>query len=46
MTVIEHRSIDEAAGELGRPIGSIYAARSRIMRRLREAVRDLEGLES
>jgi RNA polymerase sigma-70 factor (ECF subfamily) len=46
MTVIENRSIDEAAVELARPIGTIYAARSRIMRRLREAVRDLEKSES
>jgi RNA polymerase sigma-70 factor (ECF subfamily) len=46
MTVIENRSIDEAAVELAKPIGTIYAARSRIMRRLREAVRDLEKSES
>jgi RNA polymerase sigma-70 factor (ECF subfamily) len=50
LTVIENRSIDAAALELGKPVGSIYAARSRIMRRLREtvreAVRELEELES
>ena len=46
LTVIENRSIDEAAIELDKPIGTIYAARSRIMRRLREAVRELEKAES
>lgn len=46
VTVIENRSIDEAAVELNKPIGTIYAARSRIMRRLREAVRELEKAES
>ena len=46
MTVVENRSIDEAAIELDKPIGSIYAARSRVMRRLREAVRELERAES
>jgi len=46
MTVIENRSVDEAALELNKPVGSIYAARSRIMRRLREAVRELEQSES
>ena len=45
-TVIENRSIDEAAVELNKPIGTIYAARSRIMRRLREAVQELEKAES
>lgn len=46
LTVIENRDIDAAALELRKPVGSIYAARSRIMRRLREAVRELEELES
>jgi RNA polymerase sigma-70 factor (ECF subfamily) len=46
ITVIENRSIDEAAVELNKPIGTIYAARSRIMRRLREAVQELENAES
>ncbi len=44
LTVIENRSIGEAAVELDKPVGTIYAARSRIMRRLREAVRELEGV--
>ncbi len=46
MTVVENRSIDEAAVELDKPVGTIYAARSRIMRRLREAVRELEKSDS
>ena len=46
MTVIENWSIDEAAVELGKQVGTIYAARSRTIRRLREAVRDLEKWES
>ena len=40
LTVIENRSIDAAAVELDKPVGTIYAARSRIMRRLRKAVQD------
>jgi RNA polymerase sigma-70 factor (ECF subfamily) len=46
MTVIENRSIDAAAGELDKPVGTIYAARSRAMRRLRRAVQELEKSES
>ena len=46
LTVIENMNIDQAAAQLERPVGTIYAARSRIMRRLREAVRELEQAES
>lgn len=46
VTVVEQRSIDEAAVELNLSIGSIYAARSRIMRRLREAVQAMEHAET
>ena len=42
MTVIDGLSIDAAAAELGKPIGAIYLARSRIMRRLREAAQRIE----
>jgi RNA polymerase sigma-70 factor (ECF subfamily) len=42
LTVIENQSIEDAANQLDKPIGTIYAARSRIMRRLREAVQELE----
>jgi RNA polymerase sigma-70 factor (ECF subfamily) len=46
VTVIEQRSVDAAAVELSLSIGSIYAARSRIMRRLREAVQAMEHAET
>lgn len=46
LTVIEEQSVDEAAIELDKPLGTIYAARSRIMRRLRKAVQELEQDES
>lgn len=46
MTVIEERSIEQTAAELGKSVGTIYAARSRIMLRLRETVRKLEQLQS
>lgn len=42
MTVLQSRSIDLAAKVLGVSVGSIYAARSRVIRRLRDAVRQLE----
>lgn len=42
LTVIENRSIEEAAAELNKPVGTVYAARSRIMQRLRTAVQELE----
>jgi len=46
MTVIDGHTIEVAATKLGKPIGAIYLARSRIMRRLREAVREIEDAES
>lgn len=45
MTVINGQSVDATATELGKPVGAIYLARSRIMRRLREAVREIEDAE-
>ncbi|MCG8651224.1 MAG: sigma-70 family RNA polymerase sigma factor, partial [Pirellulales bacterium] len=44
-TVIEGQSVDTAARQLDCNVGVIYAARSRIIRRLREAVRRLEQEE-
>ena len=44
-TVIDGQSIDVAADESGKSIGAIYAARSRIVRRLRKAVHKLEDAE-
>lgn len=38
-------SISEVAAELGKPLGSIYASRSRVMKKLMAAVAQLEGAE-
>lgn len=46
LTVIENRNVDEVAVELDKPVGTIYASRSRVMRRLRQAVQELEQAES
>jgi RNA polymerase sigma-70 factor (ECF subfamily) len=42
LTAVEGREIDQLAREQHRSLGSIYAARSRVMRRLQEKVRDWE----
>lgn len=42
MTVIDGTSNADAAQELGKSIGTIYAARSRVMKRLRAAVAEIE----
>lgn len=42
MTVLQNTSIERAAEVLGMPTGSVYAARSRIMRKIRDAVRQME----
>ncbi len=41
-TTVEGLSIGEVARSLGRSAGSIYTARSRVMRRLQETVRELD----
>ena len=46
LTVVEDLSVDEVARRLGKTPGNVYAARSRIMRRLREAVKAMEQMES
>ncbi len=43
LTAIQGLSKEQAAQELGKSIGAVYAARSRIIRRLSEAVAKLEG---
>jgi RNA polymerase sigma-70 factor (ECF subfamily) len=43
LTTGEEYTVDKAAKELGKSVGSVYAARSRVMRRLKEKVRDFEG---
>ena len=46
LTVVDGIAVEEVARQLGKTPGNIYAARSRIMRRLREAVLALEQMES
>jgi RNA polymerase sigma-70 factor (ECF subfamily) len=46
LTVMGEHSIESAAIELDKSVGTIYAARSRIMRRLREAVKAFEQEET
>lgn len=41
-TAVEDRDIQEVAAELGKNRGSIYAARSRVMRRLKEKIVEFE----
>ena len=43
LSVVEGRPCNDVAELLGKPIGTIYAARSRVMRRLRDQVDRLEG---
>ena len=42
MTMVDGISIEAAARELSTSVGAVYAARSRIVRRIREMVRQLE----
>jgi len=46
LTTLDGVAIDAAAKRLGKHTGTIYAARSRVMRRLREAVQILEKEEA
>lgn len=43
LTVIEEVSCEEAAEQLGRTVGVVYAARSRILKRLKTEVKRVEG---
>lgn len=43
LTAVELMPVGDAASEIGRTIGSVYAARSRVMRRLKEKVSELES---
>jgi RNA polymerase sigma-70 factor (ECF subfamily) len=45
-TTVENRPIEQVAEELGMTAGNIYVARSRVMARLRELVRELEEHEA
>ena len=42
LTAVEGRSVEDVAKELAKDAGAIYAARSRIMRRIREKVAEYE----
>ena len=42
---LEAVSIGEAAARLGKSEGVVYAGRSRVMRRLKEKVREIESAE-
>lgn len=42
LTALQQAGIEQTAARLGVSIGSIYASRSRVMRRLRNAIRQLE----
>jgi RNA polymerase sigma factor (sigma-70 family) len=44
LTAVEDMPVEQVATELGKSAGSVYAARSRIMRRLKDVVRELEEL--
>ena len=45
LTVVDGKSCEEVAKQIGRPVGTVYAARSRVMRRLRNQVQRLEESE-
>ena len=42
LTVVNGQPCEEVANQLGKSVGTVYAARSRIMRRLREQVQRLQ----
>lgn len=45
LTVVEEVPIKDAARQLGKTVGTIYAARSRIMKRIRHEVAEIEKAE-
>jgi RNA polymerase sigma-70 factor (ECF subfamily) len=45
-TAVEGRSCEDVAVELNKGVGAVYAARSRVMKRLQEKVKEYESLES
>jgi RNA polymerase sigma factor (sigma-70 family) len=44
-TAVEGRPVEEVARQLGKKLGAVYAARGRVMRRLKEKVLDWESSE-
>jgi len=45
LTAVDGMSVDDAAAELGKSTGSVYAARSRVMRRLKAKVLEFQSDE-
>jgi DNA-directed RNA polymerase specialized sigma24 family protein len=46
MTVVEGGSGKEVADKLGKSIGAVYAARSRVLAKIRKLIRSIEEAES
>jgi RNA polymerase sigma-70 factor (ECF subfamily) len=46
LTVIQGISCDEAALTIGKSIGTVYAARSRIIKRLREQIEQMQAVDT
>jgi len=46
LTSVEDVSADNVARQLGQSVGSVYIARTRVMKRLRELVKQYEDIES
>jgi RNA polymerase sigma-70 factor (ECF subfamily) len=42
LTSVEGGAVEDAASKLGKSLGSVYAARSRVMRRLKEKIEEFE----
>lgn len=45
LTQMEHQPIAEVAGQLGISVGNVYIGRSRVMARLKDLVKQFEGVE-
>ena len=45
LTTVEDKSVQDVAGEIGKSVGAVYIARSRVMRRLQQKVREMEPEE-
>ena len=45
-TAIDQRPVAEVAKELGKSVGMVYTARSRVMRRIRDMAQRIESIES
>ena len=43
LTVVEGQAADAVANELGKSVGAVYAARGRVMQRIKDAVKRLEA---